>query len=80
MRVNLMKNLRWHVFWALDFLKGRPVRKYYNQVKSCYINGTSTEYTQTKIRQLIKHAVKTTRQQSFIKPLIKTLLSVNYLL
>ncbi|MHA1280515.1 MAG: phenylacetate--CoA ligase family protein, partial [Candidatus Helarchaeota archaeon] len=38
----------------------RPVRKYYNEVKNCYIHGTSTENTQTKIRQLINHAVKTT--------------------
>ncbi|MHA1280516.1 MAG: phenylacetate--CoA ligase family protein, partial [Candidatus Helarchaeota archaeon] len=55
-----MKNIRWYVFWVVDFLKGRPVRKYFNEVKNCYINGTSTENTQTKIRQLIKHAVKTT--------------------
>jgi len=56
-----MKNIRWHVFWLVDFLRGRPVRKYYNQVKICYINGTSTVGTQTKVRQLIKHAVNTTQ-------------------
>ena len=55
-----MKNIRWYVFWIIDFLKGRPVRKYYNEVKDSFIHGTSTEYTQTKIRQLINHAVKTT--------------------
>jgi len=56
-----MKNIRWHVFWALDFLKGRPVRKYYNQVKSCYLNGTTPAYTQTRSHQLIRHAINTTR-------------------
>ncbi|MHA1280482.1 MAG: phenylacetate--CoA ligase family protein [Candidatus Helarchaeota archaeon] len=55
-----MKNIRWHVYWLVDFLRGRPVRKYYNQVKNCYINGTSTEDTQIKLRKLINHAVNTT--------------------
>ncbi|MHA1280572.1 MAG: phenylacetate--CoA ligase family protein, partial [Candidatus Helarchaeota archaeon] len=55
-----MKNIRWYVFWVVDFLIGRPVRKYYNEVKSCYNHGASTAEIQTKIHRLINHAINTT--------------------
>ncbi len=55
-----LKNIRWYVYWILDFLKGNPVRKYYNEIKLDNYNGTSGEITRGKIQSLIRHAVETT--------------------
>ncbi len=52
--------LRWNAYWALDQLTGARVRQYYEQIKGGYCHGTSMEETDHKIRQLIRHAVRTT--------------------
>ncbi len=59
-KMSLLKNIRWYVYWALDFLKGSPVGRYYRQIKQDYELGTSADETRAKVQALIKHAVKTT--------------------
>lgn len=54
------EKLRWMGFWMLDALKGRPVRKYYDQISEGWKKGTSIRETEEKIQSLIAHAVKTT--------------------
>lgn len=54
------EKLRWYGFWALDILKGSPVRKYYDQIRGSYQKGTSLKETDDKIKKLIAHAVRTT--------------------
>ena len=56
-----MKNIRWYGYWLMDFLKGSPVRKYLNEIKRDYTEGTSKQCTEEKIRKLIKHAILTTQ-------------------
>lgn len=56
----LDEKLRWMVFWMLDAMRGKPVRKYYDQIKYAWKHGTSLEETETRIRELIAHAVRTT--------------------
>jgi phenylacetate-CoA ligase len=55
-----MKNIRWYGYWLTDFFRGSPVRKYYNEVKREYSEGTSKTSTQKKIRKLVDHAIRTT--------------------
>lgn len=54
------EKLRWVAFWTLDSLRGGKVRRYYEQIRDSYKNGTSVEETDKKVRDLIAHAVKTT--------------------
>lgn len=56
----LDEKLRWMVFWMLDALKGKPVRKNYDQIKYAWKHGTSMEETEERIQALISHAVRTT--------------------
>lgn len=58
------EKLRWIGFWMLDALKGKPVRKYYDQIREGWKNGTSVEETEKKIQALIAHAVRTTAYYS----------------
>lgn len=55
------KNLRWHAFWVLDFLKGKSVRRYYNEIKNNHHNGTDINETNEKVRKLLNHAICTTK-------------------
>ena len=57
------ESLRRSIFWSLDFLKGRPIRRHYNEVKYL-LNHPSSENAR-KIRKdnlqtLFKHATLTT--------------------
>lgn len=54
------EKLRWLGFWILDAFQGKPVRKYYDQIRDGWKNGTSIRETEEKIHSLISHAVKTT--------------------
>lgn len=54
------EKLRWYGFWFLDRLKGGKVRKYYEEIRDSYKNGTPVDRTKEKIQSLIAHAVKTT--------------------
>ena len=57
----LDEKLRWAGFWMLDALKGKPVRRYYDQIKYAWQHGSSVQETEERIKALISHAVKTTR-------------------
>lgn len=52
-------NLRWYLFWIADFIKGRKIRKSYNDIKRCYYAGN--DKTEEKIYKLLKHAQNTTQ-------------------
>jgi phenylacetate-CoA ligase len=54
------EKLRWMGFWILDSVHGKPVRKYYDQIKYGWQHGSSIKETNQKIRALIHHAVHTT--------------------
>lgn len=54
------EKLRWYGFWILDGLKGGKVRKYYEEIKESYRQGTSVVKTEKKIQKLIAHSVNTT--------------------
>ena len=56
----LDEKLRWAGFWMLDALKGKPVRRYYDQIKYAWQHGSSVQETEERIQALISHAVKTT--------------------
>ena len=55
------EKLRWYGFWFLDRLKGGKVRKYYEEIRDSYKNGTPVDRTREKIQSLIAHAVKNTQ-------------------
>ena len=38
-----MKNIRYYVFWALDYLRGSPIRKHYKEVQSIFNEEKETE-------------------------------------
>ena len=55
------EKLRWYGFWTVDRLqKGGITRKYYEEIRESFREGTSVEKTQEKLQKLIAHAVKTT--------------------
>jgi phenylacetate-CoA ligase len=60
MRTVLDEKLRWHVFFALDALRGAPVGRYYRNIQESYRKGTSVRETREKIHKLIVHAIRTT--------------------
>ena len=51
---------RWFAFFLLDSLRGGKVRKYYDEIRKGYREGTSVRETDGKIKEIISHAVKTT--------------------
>ena len=51
---------RWFAFFFLDSLRGGKVRKYYDEIRKGYREGTSYTDTDAKIRNIISHAVRTT--------------------
>ncbi|NCB92719.1 MAG: phenylacetate--CoA ligase family protein [Clostridia bacterium] len=54
------EKLRWAGFWILDAVHGKPVRKYYDQIRNGWKYGSSMQETEKKIQALIRHAVDTT--------------------
>ena len=58
--MSIDESLRWYGFWTVDALKGGRVRAYYDQIKNGYEKGSSIRETEEKLRNLIRHAVKTT--------------------
>ena len=51
---------RWFAFFFLDRLRGGKVRKYYDEIRKGYREGTSRKATDDKIQAIIKHAARTT--------------------
>lgn len=62
------EKLRWYGFWFVDRLKGGKVRKYYEEIRDSYKNGTPVDKTRQKIQSLIAHAVKTTEYYKDFAP------------
>ena len=56
----LDEKLRWAGFWILDGLRGGQTRKYYDQIRYAWKEGSSIKETEQRIQNLIAHAVKTT--------------------
>ena len=56
----LDEKLRWAGFWILDGLRGGQTRKYYDRIRYAWKEGSSVAETEKRIRNLIRHAVKTT--------------------
>ena len=56
----LDEKLRWAGFWILDGLRGGQTRKYYDRIRYAWKEGSSVAETEERIRNLIRHAVKTT--------------------
>ena len=56
----LDERLRWMGFWMLDKAKGGKIRKYYDQIRYAWKEGSSVEETEKRLQDLIAHAVKTT--------------------
>ena len=55
-----MKNCVGQGFWILDGLRGGQTRKYYDRIRYAWKEGSSVAETEERIRNLIRHAVKTT--------------------
>ena len=51
---------RWAGYFTLDGLRGGKVRHYYDEIRGSYLNGTSCETAEDKVRALIRHAQETT--------------------
>ncbi len=51
---------RWFAFFFLDRLRGGKVRKYYDEIRKAYREGTSGKETDERVRAIISHAVRTT--------------------
>lgn len=60
MKDTFPEKARWSGFFALDSLRGGEVKRRFRQDLLAYHYGTSVDETKLKIRNLIRHAVKTT--------------------
>ena len=56
----LDERARWFGFFLLDRLHGGKVRKYYDDIRRSYREGTSVQETDAKISRLIAHVRATT--------------------
>ncbi len=66
--MRITENIRKSIFWALDFLKGSPIRAHYNEIKFLVENPQdpkAIEISQKNLKSLINHASSTT---DFYKP------------
>ncbi|WP_010522232.1 coenzyme F390 synthetase [Aquimarina agarivorans] len=55
--------LRYYFFWSLDFLKGSPIKKFYNEIKSVnkYSNSRQSLNSQAKaVSNILTHSITTT--------------------
>ena len=61
--MHITENIRKSIFWALDFLKGSPIRAHYNEVKFLVENPNNPkaiEINKKNLNNLIDHATSTT--------------------
>lgn len=53
-----MKNIRYYVFWTLDYLRGSPVRKYYKEIQTIFNGEEGAEELQQKLLfKILNYAV-----------------------
>ena len=62
--MEFLEVFRKRAFWGLDFLKGSPVRKHYNEVKFIMENFNSNKANTLRsnhLKNILKHAKETTK-------------------
>lgn len=60
-----MKNIRYYAFWTLDFLKGSPFRKHYNEIQTIFNGDNVAEELQQKLlSNILEYAIKNTEYYS----------------
>lgn len=53
-----MKNIRYYVFWILDYLRGSPIRKHYKEVQAIFNQEQGSEVLRKELlSNLLKYAV-----------------------
>lgn len=57
-----MKNIRYYIFWVLDFFRGSPVRKHFIQIQTVYNDNNGTKDLQEDLlKSILEYAVKHTK-------------------
>lgn len=57
-----MKNIRYYIFWMLDFLRGSPIRKHFIEIQTVYNDNNATKDLQEKmLKNILEYAVKHTK-------------------
>lgn len=52
-----MKNIRYYIFWTLDFFRGSPLRKHYREIQTIFNGGKAGQELQEKLMSNILHYV-----------------------
>lgn len=58
-----MKNIRYHLFWLLDTLKGSPIKSHFNEIKGVFnnpYNDKSQKIKYQRLDELLQYVLKTT--------------------
>lgn len=64
-----MKNIRNYAFWALDYLKGSPIRNHLKEIKTIYYNKEgAVELQQKLLFEILEYAVRNTTYYSKYSP------------
>lgn len=64
-----MKNIRYYIFWILDFFKGSPIRKHYKEIQTIFYGGPEAEALQKKLLyNILSYAVEHTQYYSSFDP------------
>ena len=61
--MKLLESFRKHAFWAMDFFKGSPIRKHYNDIKFIlenYDSEKSINIRKNHLKNVLNHSVQTT--------------------
>lgn len=64
-----MKNIRYYVFWTLDYLRGSPIRKYYKEIQTLFYNQEGAKELQGKLlSDILNYAVTNTEYYAAYDP------------
>ena len=56
-----MKNIRYYIFWTLDFLKGSPIRKHYTEIANVFFNKPSSQgMKELRLSNILQYSVSST--------------------
>ncbi|MDM1454775.1 hypothetical protein [Myroides odoratimimus] len=56
-----MKNVRYYIFWILDYLKGQSIRKEYKEIEKCFYDKEFKNLTQNKnLKSILDYSVNFT--------------------
>ncbi|MDO4229000.1 MAG: hypothetical protein Q4C98_04235, partial [Capnocytophaga sp.] len=75
----LMKNVRYYIFWGIDFLKGSKKRKYYKEIEQVYYQKKDYEAIKAKrLNEILSYACqKTSFYKNFDSKNIKSFPVIN---